>query len=69
VVVPKKDLEAGKLTCSDCGYEVDVCTGKSETKKRPSKQGVNPSFFDVLAADLQKYAEEARQKQETARQK
>lgn len=33
VVVDKKYLEKGKLHCNECGYHLDVCTGKASFKK------------------------------------
>jgi len=42
VVVPDSDLIEGKLTCSECGLQYDVCTGTSKFKKvsRPEKPEV-----------------------------
>lgn len=63
VVVPKADLEAGKLSCSDCGYEVDVCSGKTKKSKisKAKAKPKQPDFFDELAADLRKYADQISQ--------
>lgn len=70
VVVPKKDLEAGKLTCSDCGYGVDVCTGKTFRQSKPRNQSPpQPDLFDKLSQDLKMYAKQIRLKQALARPK
>lgn len=56
VVVPKKNLEAGLLTCSDCGYGVDICTGKKlRNYVAAQKTARRPDFFEVLQADLKRY--------------
>ena len=33
VVVPDSDLIAGKLSCTECGLQLDVCTGEMKFKK------------------------------------
>lgn len=51
VKVPKKDLDKGMLSCGECGYWLNVCTGASGFKKSQENL-VNRSLsgFDILAA-------------------
>lgn len=58
VVVPKKELLDGKLHCQDCGYGIDICTGKKFHKKPGTKlpKVKEPDFADRLAAALKKYS-------------
>jgi len=77
VVVPREDLKAGKLTCSDCGYGVDVCTGRTYKKSRARKEKPKElDIFDILSLELQRYTEQiqlaeylAKQKEELKKQK
>ena len=63
VVVPKKNLEAGVLTCSDCGYGVDICTGKKLGKSKPTQKVMRrPDFFEILQADLKRYTQQSKMK-------
>lgn len=50
VVVPKKDLDEGKLSCRECGYWLDVCTGKSGFKEGVKKEAEKTvSGFEIIA--------------------
>ncbi len=53
VVVPKKDLEAGRLSCTDCGYCLDVCTGKVLSRSRAQQRGA--SIFDIFTETHKTY--------------
>lgn len=61
IVVSKKDLNKGKLSCNECGYWLDVCTGKSgfkEGSKKISKKVF--SALDIIAATFLKAGAELR---------
>ncbi|MEX2006631.1 MAG: hypothetical protein WD877_00415 [Candidatus Saccharimonadales bacterium] len=67
VVIPKKNLEAGILTCSDCGYGVEVCTGRRLSKPKPKTNRVKQAdFVETLIAtlkqDMQRYEMEGAKK-------
>jgi hypothetical protein len=50
VVVPKKYLEKGHLHCVECGYDVEVCTGKTswgETRRSSSRNTL--SGFELIS--------------------
>jgi hypothetical protein len=49
VIVPHNDLEAGKLSCSECGYWLDVCTGKNGFTKGAGSRASEPSGMEILA--------------------
>ncbi len=58
VVVLKSELAAGHLHCPDCGYGVDVCTGRRFSKKpdAPKSQQKNPGFVDQLTKALAEHS-------------
>ena len=59
VVVDKKYLEKGQLYCRECGYHLDVCTGKRTFKERSRNMtGQVFSAFDILARGFKKIAHE-----------
>ncbi|MDO8592047.1 MAG: hypothetical protein Q7R60_03980 [bacterium] len=62
VVVDKKYLEKGQLHCSQCGYHLDVCTGKSSYKKReksPPQADQAFSAFEIISNWFKKMGREA----------
>ena len=62
VVVPKSELAAGHLHCPDCGYGVDVCTGRRFNKKPnvPKAERKNLGFVDQLEKALAKHSRQKR---------
>ncbi|HZP55851.1 MAG TPA: hypothetical protein VFB03_03745 [Candidatus Saccharimonadales bacterium] len=49
VVVDKEYLEKGELQCSECGYHIDVCTGKKGFRKANKRtQEKKEDFADLL---------------------
>ncbi len=59
VVVPKKDLDNGVLSCSHCGYWLEICSGKSGYKEG-IKKVISKVFsaFDILSAALKRSSKE-----------
>lgn len=50
VVVPKDDLQDGKLSCRECGYWLDVCTGeRGFAKKNEKTTDSELSGWDIIA--------------------
>jgi hypothetical protein len=63
VVVPEDDLQAGKLTCIECGYWLDVCTGDKGFKKVAEKLSTKiVSGFEIISAWFRKDAQERKVK-------
>lgn len=60
VVVPTGKLKEGKLTCVECGYWLDVCTGKKGFNKESAPGIQIVSGFDVFIASLRKLDHEIR---------
>jgi hypothetical protein len=62
VVVPEGDLKEGKLSCAECGYWVDVCTGGKGYAKKTA-EGIKSkavSGFEIIAGWFKKEAEDRR---------
>lgn len=53
VIVPEDDLEAGKLSCTNCNYCIDVCTGK--VLSRPRQRSISGGFLDIFFASHDEY--------------
>jgi|GEM_PF-2366450 len=61
VKIPKKDLNKGVLSCSACGYWLDVCTGRKGFNEGNKK--ISNRFFsalDIIAAAFQRAGAELR---------
>lgn len=70
VVVPKKDLDDGKLSCSKCGYWLEVCTGESGFKKGFNKIATKVfSALDIITATFQRAGSEVRLRNWLSKQK
>lgn len=60
VVVDKKYLQKGELYCNDCGYHVDVCTGRASIRERAEYLTSQVSSgFEILARSFKKISLEA----------
>lgn len=69
VVVPKDELKAGRLSCSDCGYGIDICTGQKFKKPKQKKvERTEPDFFEELGNKLREYGARDRQKSKQKQQ-
>ena len=70
VVVPKRDLDKGRLSCKHCGYWLDVCTGKSGFRKGFEKMAQKTfDAFDILAAGIRRAGAEIRRSKWLAKRK
>lgn len=61
-IVPIRKLQEGRLQCTRCDYEVDVCTGKVHKESRSKKRAEEyrqPDVFDILSWELRRYAQES----------
>jgi hypothetical protein len=64
VVVPKADLDKGKLYCKECDTGVDVCTGEKFSKGRKANKSPKKylSFFEIITEDFARIKHEEKLK-------
>lgn len=71
VVVDKKYLKKGQLHCKECGYHLDVCTGKASFEKgEKSPPEVDQAFgvFEIISVWWQRQSRETEIKKMAQRQ-